>query len=182
VDEDARLITRIQRRSDPAAADALVRKYYDEIFTYVHRQLTDKHAAMDVTQEVFISMLTSLGSYDSRKAGFRTWLYRIATNKLVDYYRSRATHTKHVLETEELEPADERDFTRQIEAEDLLEKVKQYVNGLDADTQRIFRLRFFSQRTLAEIADLLTMPESSVKSKYYRLLRRLKEEFGGDYE
>ena len=182
MDEDSRLVGKIQKHGDRAAADTLIRKYYDEIYIYMYRQVTDKHKAMDLTQDIFMSMLSSICSYSPKQAGFRTWLYRIATNKVVDYYRSRAVHNKYFLETAELEPYDETDFTRKFEADDLLERVKAYVNGLDADTQKIFRLKFFAEYTFGEIAASLHMPESSVKSKYYRLLYRLKEEFKNDYK
>lgn len=52
-----------------------------------------------------------------------------------------------------------------------------YVSGLDPQLQRVFRLRLYAEQSFPEIAAALGEPESAVKSRYYRLLRRLREEF-----
>ena len=64
-----------------------MRMYYDEIYYFVVRQINDRDAAYDLTQEIFISMLRSIGSYREKLASFRTWLYRIAENKVIDFRR-----------------------------------------------------------------------------------------------
>ena len=66
-------------------ADQLVRSYYDEIYIFVFRQINDAEKALDLTQDIFISMLQSIPAYNKQMSSFRTWLYRIATNKVIDY-------------------------------------------------------------------------------------------------
>ena len=120
-------------------------------------------------------MLRTLRFYDPKKgAGFRTWLYKIAANKITDYYRSRAVPITEALSLDEGEPVDETDFVKGLENKDLAARVCEYVNNLSADTQKIFRLHIWGQYTFAEIAASMQMPESSVKSKYYRLLNTLR--------
>jgi len=178
--KDIILIRRIQRRGDPGAADMLVRKYYDEILCFVGRQTVNEITALDLTQEIFISMLKTLKYYHPKKgAGFRTWLYRIAANKIVDYFRSRAALSRETLSLDDVEPVDKKDFILGIENREFAAKVCDYVNTLSADTQKIFRLHIWGQYTFAEIAESMHVPESSVKSKYYRLLHTLRREFGG---
>lgn len=181
MDEEVRLIRKVQKTGNRAAADALIRNYYDEIYRYVYKQTSDKHTAMDLTQNIFISMLQSISAYDRRQAGFRTWLYRIATNKTIDYVRSRTTERKHVLNIDDIDLPDEGELMRQIEARALLSRVQDYVNCLEIDLQQIFRLKFFGEHTFTQIALLLALPESTVKSKYYRLLKAIRKEFKDDY-
>ena len=114
--EELHLIKKIQRNGDRAAADELVRYYYDEIYGFVRKQVFNADIALELTQEIFISMLKTARFYDMKRgAGFRTWLYRIATNKVVDWFRSRNYHkmTK-TISLDEVEPIDESDFTRQL--------------------------------------------------------------------
>ena len=85
---DEKLIKRILRRRR-AAADELFERYYAKIYAYVYRQTGAVELAQDLTQDIFLTVFTSLGAFDGR-ASFRTWLYRIAANKVTDYYRSRA--------------------------------------------------------------------------------------------
>lgn len=179
--EEAQLIRKIQRTGNRDAANLLIHNYYDEIYRYVYKQTTDKHISMDLTQTIFISMLQSISKYDAKQAGFRTWLYRIATNKTIDYLRSYTVQRKRILTLEEIDVPDEAEFTRQIEIKDLLSSLQTYVNSLELELQQIFRLKFFGEYTFAQIAVLLSLSESTVKSKYYRLLKTLREEFKDEY-
>lgn len=177
MNEEQRLIRKIQKSGDRTAADTLVRMYYDEIYRFLRKQTGDM--ALDLTQEVFISVLRTISRYDPKKgAGFRTWLYKIATDKVVDTFRSLAVRRTETLSIDEIEPSCESDFIQQLENKDFIERVCVFVGGLPPDTQKIFRLHIFGGYTFAEIAINMALPESSVKSKYYRLLNTLRKEFG----
>nr|WP_268893065.1 RNA polymerase sigma factor [Paenibacillus lutrae] len=176
------MIKKIQRNGDRAAADELVQGYYDEIYGFVRKQVSNADIAIELTQEIFISMLRTIGFYDRKRgAGFRTWLYRIAANKVVDWFRSRAYRTMtRTISLDEVEPIDEADFIRQFEDRDFTEKICAFVGGLPPDTQKIFRLHIFGGYTFSEIAGIEGLPEGSVKSKYYRLINLIRKEFA-DY-
>jgi len=177
LNDDQQLIRKI-KGGNRAAADTLVRKYYDEIHRFIRKQTPDGETALDLTQEIFISLLKTISRYDPKKgAGFRTWLYKIATDKTIDYFRSRAARITETLSLDDVEPVDELDFTKLIENEDFAERVCEYVNQFPPDTQKIFRLHIFGDYTFAEIANSMQLAESSVKSKYYRLLNKLRGEF-----
>lgn len=179
---ELRLIKKIRRNGDLTAADELVRHYYDEIYGFVRKQISHADLALDLTQEIFISMLRTIGYYDAKRGvGFRTWLYRIAANKVVDWYRSRTYRTMaHMIRLDEENTLDATDFTQQFEDSDFTERICDFVGGLPPDTQRIFRLHLFAKYTFAEIAAVVGLPEGSVKSKYYRLIRLLRKEFADD--
>jgi len=177
LNSDYSLIRKIQRRGDRSAADELIQKYYDDIHNFVRRQTPTADIALDLTQEAFIGMLRTIGGYDSEKgAGFRTWLYRIATNKIADYYRSRSSGTVEILSLETVEPIDASDIEQRLEKKDFALRICEYVNELPLDTQSIFRLHLFGCYTFEEIADSLQMPVGSVKSRYYRLIKTIRKE------
>jgi RNA polymerase sigma-70 factor (ECF subfamily) len=176
LDSEAQAIRRIQKNGSRADADALVRRYYDEIFVYVWRQASDRDMALDLTQEIFMAALRAIHLYNPRRAGFRTWLYRIATNKLTDAFRSRAARREWVLAPDEqADIEDPQSFVRQIESRELISKLQARVNDMDMDSQRIFRLKCFGEHTFAQIAAMLDMPEATVKTRYYRLINILRE-------
>ncbi|SDS23301.1 RNA polymerase sigma-70 factor, ECF subfamily [Paenibacillaceae bacterium GAS479] len=177
--DELRLIKKIRRSGDRAAADELVRRYYDEIHGFVRKQILNSDVALDLTQEIFISMLRTIGHYDAgRGAGFRTWLYRIAANKLVDWFRSRAYRTMvQTIPLDEVEPIDETDLAQLLENRDFTEQICAFVSGLPPDTQIIFRLHLFGGHTFREIAGIIGLAEGSVKSRYYRLIHLLRKEF-----
>ncbi|MFD0960614.1 RNA polymerase sigma factor [Paenibacillus chungangensis] len=79
--DELRLIKKVRRNGDLAAADELVRYYYDEIHGFVKKQVSDAGTALDLTQDIFISMLRTIHHFDvKRSSGFRAWLYKIAIN------------------------------------------------------------------------------------------------------
>ena len=50
----------------------------------------ERELALDLTQEIFITVLQGIYAFDEKKAGFRTWAYRVAANRITDYYRSKS--------------------------------------------------------------------------------------------
>jgi len=172
-------ITKIQKTSDKKAANELVAHYYHEIYCYMYKQTIDKELAMELTQEIFVSMLQTIGGYDEKKSSFRTWLYRVATNKVVDHYRSRAFQEARAVDMIEDDLADEADFSLNIERKLELERVIEHVNQLEVIQQKIFRLKIFGDYTFIEIADMMKLPESTVKTKYYAIQKRLRTQFQG---
>lgn len=178
MDKDLRLIKKIKKRNSRSAADELISNYYKEIYIYVFKQTSDKETSMDITQEIFISMLKSLDSFDENKSSFRTWLYRIATNKVVDYFRSKNYKYTNLIETiEDKQIEDITDFTVNLEHKEDVEKIQVIVNKLSSEHQEIFRLKIFLQATFLEISKILELSESTVKTKYYSIIKKIKKEF-----
>ena len=85
---DNHLIRKIKKKQNKEAAGLLIERYYREIYAYTYRQVACKELAMDLTQEIFILVLKGIRAFDEKKGSFRTWIYRIASNKITDYYRS----------------------------------------------------------------------------------------------
>lgn len=179
MDAELRQIKKIQKRGSTKEADLLIRAYYNEIYIFVYKQLNNKDQAMDITQEIFISMLQTIHSYNSSKASFRTWLYRIATNKIIDYRRK---YRPVMLQIDELECSDESaDFMNGINDRELIKQIEAYVNCFELKIQQIYRLKIYGDYTFKEIASVMEEPESTVKSTYYRFINQLRKEFHDEY-
>lgn len=175
--QEEKWIREIQRRNSRKAANLLIHAYYDEIYIFVYRQIGAKEDAMDLTQEIFLAVLHALPGFDSKKATFRTWLYRIATNKVIDARRRRSPVT---VPLDDMEPEAPEDFTAQIQNRTILAQIEARIAGLDADTQALYRLRLYEEKSFPEIAAILEEPEAAVKARYYRLMGRLRKEFGSN--
>lgn len=181
VENEQKWIDKLKRKQKSKEADKLISKYYDEIYVYAYRQTHNKDLAMDLTQEIFISMLRSITLYDEKKASFRTWLYRIASNKIIDYRRSRQSRELLSIDTESFEMAVEPDFEQAMENSELISKIEEYVSSFDAGCQEIFRLRVFGEYGFAEIASAVSIPESTVKTNYYRMIKKIRKELEDEY-
>lgn len=181
MDKEQIWIDKLKRRQRSKEADLLISKYYDEIYIYAYKQTFDKELAMDLTQEIFIAMLRSIELYDASKASFRTWLYKIASNKIIDYRRSRQSRELLLLDDGEFTVPCEINFEAVSENADLIARIEKHVSSFDALTQEIFRLRVYGEYPFAEIALITDLPEASVKTRYYRLVKNIRKEFEDEY-
>lgn len=175
-DADERVwILRIQVEGSREAAELLVGKYYREMNRYLVRQLRDPEDAADLTQELFVTVLAAIGRYDASRASFRTWLYRAATNKVIDAMRSRRRRSDREVPLE-FDPVGGGDLGVLVAGAELEARVHRHLSGLPVRAQQVLRMRLFGGETFAGCAAALGLPESSVKSVYYRALAGLREE------
>lgn len=179
-DTDAFLVWRITRWNDRKAANNLVERYYDEIYVFAYRQTLEKQLAMDLTQEIFISVLRSVGNYRPKMASFRTWLYRIASRRVSDYFRSRCCRFGKLMQPldEEILSCDKPIYSR-LEEKESARMVLERIGTFDGVTHQILRLRLFAEQPFGQIAQAVDLPEGTVKSRYYAAVRKIRGELEG---
>ena len=198
---DQRLIRKVKKKNWHAA-DLLIERYYKEIYAYVFRQTGERELAMDLTQEIFILVLQKIDLYDEAKSGFRTWLYRIASNKVTDYYRS-ASHKRKMLEQPLIRESDENE--NQIEnllehqnqfewssnmtelnieeliiRKELISQIMLIVTEYPVEWAKIFQKKCFEEMTFQEVAENLNLSVNTVKTRFYKMVRRIRQEV--DYD
>lgn len=167
----------MQNSAHGESANKLVKKYYKEIFAFVYKQSFDEQLALDLTQEVFIRMLQSISNFDPKRAAFRTWLYRVASNHCIDYFRSKSFQAvKQTIYVEEIEIDGIDDVIEQVETKEQLVKVNELLLKFDSELQQIVRYKVFLELTFQEISSLMNLPESTVKTKYYAVIKKLRKE------
>ncbi|MCR8848422.1 sigma-70 family RNA polymerase sigma factor [Rossellomorea sp. SC111] len=174
---EERWIKKIKKSGSHEAANELISRYYREMYSFVYKQTIDSELSYDLTQEIFISALKSIGNFDPKRASFRTWLYKVASNRVVDYFRSR--HYQYRKLTEQLEESDleeKEGFVIRLEYQEEVEQIAETVSKLDAGIQQIVRLKLFGEYTLKEIGNLLELPLSTVKTRYYAGIKLIKKE------
>lgn len=188
---DNQLIQKIKRRQNKEAADLLIGRYYKEIFAFTYRQTGNRELAMDLTQEIFITIFQGIRSFDESKSTFRTWAYRVASNKITDYYRSLA-HKKRSMEVAFLSQEQEQshvgvseeyadskivsDVSELIINREIIQEVMAVIVEFDMEWIQIFQKKCFHEMTFAEIAKDLDLSVNTVKTRFYTMLRKVKQE------
>lgn len=180
-EDDLSLVGRIIGDRDMQAADELIGRHYKMVYKIVYVKVSDEELAMDITQEVFIAMLKGLNSFDSKKSSFKTWISRIANNKVIDFYRSRQNQERMVTDIlEDYDREDEFDVEREVLGRVSVENVDFMLSDERQDVRRIFNMKVQEGYTFEEIGHAMGMSSSAVKSKYYGIVKKLRREMSAN--
>jgi RNA polymerase sigma-70 factor (ECF subfamily) len=172
VDEDHELLNRCLAGED-SAWEALLSAHTRRIYNLCYRFTGRVEEAEDVTQEVFIKVFQTLKSYDAAQGSFSTWLNRVARNHLVDHYRrTRKDRVTSSLE-EELPAAEAKSSPRieptdQVESRERREVLQWGLDKLSPDLREAVILRDLHDLDYQEIAQVLRVPQGTVKSRINR--------------
>lgn len=154
-----------------AAFDKLYEMYLPKIYAYILNRTGKKHIAEDITSDTFLKAIKNIGSYKDKGYTFGPWLYRIAHNTLVDYFRKN----KHLNIWEELDAKDDTNLdTEVIESEERTIMLKA-VAQLPEQYQEIISLKYFEELSNDEIAEILDCKKQNVALKTHRALNSLKD-------
>ena len=172
-----RLIERA-RQGDAEAVSALYQMYAQAIYRYVVYRVGDEGDAEDLTAEVFLKMVEALPAYQPSGAPFEAWLYRIASARVIDFYRRRGRRPQ--VELSEQLPGtgplpEERLYHKQEAAE-----LRAALASLSPEHQNVLILRFVENRSHKEVAALLGKSEPAVRMIQHRALTQLAEALGSD--
>ncbi len=150
----------------------LYRRNVTNVFYYLYSRVRNVADAEDLTSLTFVTALENLsGLRDPRK--FTPWVFTIARNKAFDYFRQSQRRPMADFD-EELESAKAVEVTLSQTDQDRLCDLESLISRLSPLEQEYLRLRIVADLPFAEIASILSEPETRIKKKYYRLLERLQ--------
>jgi RNA polymerase sigma-70 factor (ECF subfamily) len=158
-------------QGDQAAWDVIVKQYWRKVFNVAYTFVGTHEDAQDLAQDIFLKVFRSLGTFD-RRANFQTWLTSVSRNLCIDHYRSvrkeRQTINREV-DAAELSPAsaDEGPFAA-LEQRDRVALVRQALSALPETLRIVVLMRDIQELSYQDIADRLSLPEGTVKSRINR--------------
>jgi RNA polymerase sigma factor (sigma-70 family) len=169
-------------RKDSQAFGELYEQYYSPIFAYILKRTASLEASQDICSEVFFKAFHNLGQFHWRDVPFSSWLYRIANNEIANHYRKKGQQLSSLKEVFYSTPfTDTAADSEMIEAEAELMKQEEFltlhagISRLPLKYQEVITLRFFQDKQLKEIAEILGKREGTVKSLLHRGLAKLRE-------
>jgi len=157
---------------------ALYNDFVQPIYRYVYTRVGNKQDAEDLTSQTFLSALKALPRFKD-KDHFPAWLFTIARNKVMDYFRSNKRELAIEIPTGMTGDPDIQD---QVFRDLDLHRLSTLVAGLGEHEQELIRLRYVADLKFADIAALLGRKEDAVKKELYRLLARLKNQMEAHHE
>ena len=159
---------------DQAAFGELYHRYKDRMYYYFYRMLGNSpEQANDFLQELFMKLIERPESYNPSFA-FATWLYSVANNMCKNEYRRREIR-KEYQAAEALEPKIDYLSDPSVEPEQLIEKVFATLDRLGEEHRSAFLLRYREGFSIKEVAEILGLPEGTVKSRLFYAKKLLAE-------
>ena len=176
---DEALVARL-RVGDRGAGEALARRYHDPLIRYLQRLAGE--AAEELYQQTWLSVLDRLDGFDAAApgGGFKPWLFRIATNKANDRWRSRGRERaakeglKHI-SCDEFRPPDHRMESTEQEA-----KLRVALEQLPQSQREVLTLRYYGSFKFVEIAELVGCPLNTALGRAHKGILKLRQLMGAE--
>ncbi len=182
--DDSFLVARALK-GDRKAFEMIVRKYEQPLTSYLGRMTGEREAALDFAQEVFLKVYCSLASYRPAYK-FSTWLFKIASNHLIDHWRKKRLPTVSLDQ-----PVDDDEgpllpqvadpgpsVVRRLELAEIRQKIERALETVPEALRELFVLRHVNEFSYEEIADIKGLPVGTVKNRVFQAKELLRKRMG----
>ncbi len=169
--DDENLVRRAVEGDVEAFGD-LYEHYLPEIYRYVFYRVGERQEAEDLTETVFLNVWQALPRFRVGEVSFRSWLYRVAHNLLVDHYRT----TKPTIDLAQEMPLQDPSPSPEQQVMDLerQSQIARWLAQLPPDYQQVLTLRFVNGLSHAQAAEVMGRTEGAVRVLQHRALRALR--------
>lgn len=147
-------------------------QYVRKIYKFIYYKVQHRETAEDLTSQTFMKALEKINSFSNEKSSFSTWVYTIARNNVIDYYRTK----KNNFDINDVwDLWDNTDIERDTDLKYKLEKVVVYLKELKPEQREIVMFRVWGDMSYKEISEIMGKSEGSCKMIFFRTVKELKE-------
>ncbi len=162
-------------REDDAAFEILYSHYFPKIYGYIFKRVGNREETEDLVSTIFIKVFSNLDKYQRRDCKFSAWLYRIATNSLIDYYRKAGRKKEIGIEHVEDWPDLNDQPANEVMINEQSKEVQALIKKLPDRYQEVIQLKFFAQLDNQEIAEVMKVSVNNVGVLIHRSLEKFKQ-------
>ena len=153
-------------------------KYHHDVYKFLFYMTKNKEHAEDLTQEVYIRILKAYSSFEG-KSSEKTWIFSIARNVAIDFFRKQKTLKDRIFERFDWAENQLKDMNKLPEdlilQSEELNKLYSFLNLLTVDQRSVVLLRYSHDLSISETAATLNWSESKVKTTQHRAIKKLKD-------
>lgn len=164
----------LECREDISNFEPLYDAYHHRILNYIYHKVLDKELAADICSQVFLKAMTGIKKYKIRETPFSSWLYKIAYNEVMMFFR-RSKKSRHVILDHAVIDGLQAELN-EFDKEALLISVENVIGNLSEKELELIELRFYENKSFKEIGEIFSCSEGSVKVRSHRLMMKLKKD------
>ncbi|MDD5043049.1 MAG: RNA polymerase sigma factor [Patescibacteria group bacterium] len=168
------LLFRIRTRGDKEAYGELYDNYVASIYRFIYFKVSSRSEAEDLTSETFLKTWDYLADQEksSRIETFGPFIYRVARNLVVDYYRNRIEETA----LEGIESSTEKmDLKTNMELDEQVREIEEGMKDLKEEYREVILLKYIEGLGISEIAEIIDKTKGSTRVLLHRAVKALKE-------
>jgi RNA polymerase sigma factor (sigma-70 family) len=168
------------KQGNQKSAEKIFKHFYPAIYRFARSRVNDKEAASDIAQNVFLKVARMIHSFDESKGNFNTWIWQVARNTLTDHLRSvlrNQTDTESALD-KALDDYAGDTHTEMLNSSDAYQ-ILDIVKTFPPEDQELFRLRYISELSYAEISKMTGRSQNALRVALHRIRDKIKQEYDG---
>ena len=160
------------KKGDAKSLSLFVKRWHSKLIWFSYQVINDREEAKDIVQEnwtIIISGLQTLNEVGS----YKSWMFRVIRNKTIDRIRRIQKQKNTLEEIGKVEGSD----TEAVVVEENINKVTMALNSLPKDLKQVLHLFYIEEQSVIEIAEILSIPQGTVKSRLFRGRELMKKSF-----
>ncbi len=175
IEEELKRNLQKAQNGDQEAFGAIYDHFADKIYRFIYFRVSNKEVAEDILSDTFVKAWQKINQINSA-AALSAWIYQIAKNNIIDYYRLKKDlvsldEVEEILEVE-ISPIDTMEVNLQQK------KILKVLDQLSEDQRQVIAYRFFEDLSIEEIAYVMSKTQGAVRVLQHRAIARLKEILG----
>jgi len=148
-------------------------EFFDKIYRFIYYKTHHRETAEDLTSQTFVKALEKINTFDFNKGMFSSWIYRIARNKVIDYYRTR----KIEFDIDDVwNLGKDENMARDMDNLDKLKQVSKYLKELKPEQREIVIMRIWDGLSYREISEIIGQSQDNCKMIFSRVINKLRGE------
>ena len=173
-------LTRLARKmknGDQSAAEALYNDLVNKVFGFCFSRTGRRDAAQDLTQEIFLKLVSRIETFDEKLGSFPVWFWRLARNTVVDYYRGKKEVSFSDFSEGKIEETAIYEVSQSIDVKLELERLNLFLKSLSEEESKLFEMRYIAELSYKEISEILEKSDGALRVRMSRIKQKIKQHF-----
>ncbi len=164
---------------DKEAFSKLYNIFFDAIYNFVFYRIRNIDLVDDVVSEIFLKVYSNINDFDKDKSSFKTWLFTITNNAVIDYmrhyHRNRTVSWSDYFDTLLLDKDNQPDIKLVIDEEK--KQLLSAIDKLNETEQQVIQLKYWFGFSYKEISEILHLTYANIRVIHFRAIKKLKQYF-----